>query len=318
VHQSSRATDEDIQALHDAALIQSVWIVGDSISEAEELWRGGYCVGVRVTEPEGGEKAGVEPESEHSIVAEAFHRREGGTLNAPIEAQMLSGETSVDPSGERLDSPATFTYVAPPERDKAGRVLLRTVSRRGIGEAEAFFNTYGGYRLRLTNEYEVTLQLGPGATSSGSGTDVFEGDLDADTLDGVFEASSEGSSVTQLGDITCTKDWVGAQRMRVDGTPTTVDGEPHVLLVFTPAGPPTYTVQEAGGGEFCPFDERNSASGDPILPFNDAFIPDQIPLPVPGPPGEGDPTEYDIPIAGSLEGVFVLAGWHAEWLEPES
>lgn len=316
VHQSSRASDDAVQSLYEFALRASWWIMDDTVAEAEQLWQRGYCVDVRVTEPDGGTKSGVEPDSTHSIVAEAIHRREGGTIDAPIEARMLSGDTSVEPSGERLESPATFTYHAPPERDKTGKVQLRTVSRRGIGEAEASFDTHGGYRLRLTNEYEVTLQIGPGASSSGIGTDVLEGDLDAETLDGVFEARSEGRSTTSLGDIVCTQEWVGTQRLRATGTPTTERGRPEVLMVFTPEGAPDYSVQKNEGGEFCPFDERISASGRPILPFVDSFIIDQHPLPVPGPPREGDPKTYDIPVGGTLDGIFVLAGWHVEWLEP--
>lgn len=317
VHQSSRAPDEAIESLANLAAILSYSLFDDAYRQAENLWRGGTCVEVQVVDPTGGKKSDIEPESPHSIVAEARHKIEGGTLEVTIEARMKSGETSVEPSGQPVDSPATFTYTAPPERDQSGTVHLRTVSRRGIGEVEVRFDTGGGYRLRLTNEYEGSGQFAFGV-SSGSGIDILEGELDAETFDGIFEASSQGSAMQTLGDIAeCTQEWVGTQRLRVTGTPSTQDGKPEVLLVFTPAGAPDYSRKEAEGGDVCGGVERESAGGGEILPFNDAFIIDQIPLPVPGPPGEGDPTEYDMPASGALGGTFVLAGWHVEWLEPE-
>ena len=56
---------------------------------------------------------------------------------------MTEGTTSVTPTGQRVRSPATFTYTAPGEVEEAGFVQLRTVSRRGIAVQEVYFNTHG-------------------------------------------------------------------------------------------------------------------------------------------------------------------------------
>ena len=142
VRRSSDMPSAQMNALQELAFLYVHWLSLEAIEEAENFWRNGYCVEVIVVDPAGGTKEGLLPLSEQPLTAEVRHRRGGDPVVAPIEAWMASGETSVAPSNQRIPSPATFTYTAPPDKDSAGTVGLRTVSKRGIAEAEAFFNTY--------------------------------------------------------------------------------------------------------------------------------------------------------------------------------
>ncbi|MHB0923552.1 MAG: hypothetical protein ACYC6H_04065 [Bellilinea sp.] len=142
VRKSSDMSSTQMSALQELAFLYVHWLSLEAIEEAENFWRNGYCVEVIVVDPAGGKKEGLLPRAEQPLTAEVRHRRGGDPVVAPIEAWMASGETSVAPSNQRIPSPATFTYTAPPDKDSAGTVGLRTVSKRGIAEAEAFFNTY--------------------------------------------------------------------------------------------------------------------------------------------------------------------------------
>lgn len=228
---------------------------------------------------------------------------------------MKSGAQSVSPSGQRLTAPATFTYRAPSKRNEAGRVLLRSVSRRGIGEAEAYFNTFVGYHLRLTLTYEGSIGILDGS-SGGKGVDTFEGPLSQDTLEGTFDATSQGTATALLGDYSCTQTWAGAQKLSVTATAADDGGKPVLDLIFRPASAPRYTVRSASG-DFCTFDDRINTDGEPILPFHDAVIIDQIGLRIPGPPSPYEPRLEHVPVGGQAEGIDVKAEWLVEWLKPE-
>lgn len=173
IHKSSRATDDALSSLADTALNQGTWVLSSALQEVEQLWRSGYCVEVRVLEPEG-DQSDVAPGSEHPIVAQARHRRDRVDIDAPIEAELISGERSVSPSGERLPSPAHFTFTAAPERSSGGRVRLRSVSRRGIGEVEIHFGTGGltAWRVEATRTETWEALADTLITASGTATEV--------------------------------------------------------------------------------------------------------------------------------------------------
>jgi len=63
----------------------------------------------------------------------------------------LSGDTSVDPSGSKVKADATFTYVAPGEKDKSASVALEARSKRGVAKASVDLDTKpGSYKVTGT------------------------------------------------------------------------------------------------------------------------------------------------------------------------
>jgi hypothetical protein len=67
----------------------------------------------------------------------------GGTVRGE-----LTGDASLDPASSKVRADASFTYVAPGERNKEARLKFDARSRRGIATAEVAFNTNGAsYRV---------------------------------------------------------------------------------------------------------------------------------------------------------------------------
>jgi hypothetical protein len=79
----------------------------------------------------------------------------GGTVTAT-----LTGDTSVDPAGSKVKADATFTYVAPGEKDKSASVALEARSKRGVAKASIDFDT-------KPSSYEVsgTMPSAPSGTT---------------------------------------------------------------------------------------------------------------------------------------------------------
>ncbi len=102
--------------------------------EAERFWRDGKCIEVK-TEPGGGE---VDPASTTSVTAKVRQIFEGAELDKPVEAT-LTGVATIDPSGSKVPSPATFTYTAGSKASEVGEVTFKSISNRGIGETSVKF-----------------------------------------------------------------------------------------------------------------------------------------------------------------------------------
>lgn len=127
---------------------------------AQDAWRGGECVEVVVAPPlrSNGEKNRSRPKERTEIEARVRHRFEGAELPLPLEAT-LAGKDRLEP--KRVErAPGRFGYTAGTgERNWGdwGRVDLKTVSRRGIGEASVDFTT----REEWSGSYKVASTSGP-------------------------------------------------------------------------------------------------------------------------------------------------------------
>jgi hypothetical protein len=324
IHRSSRATDDSIEALLVVGILADAFLTLDGMQEAEQLWRNGHCVEITVSDPPNAYKPGVEVDSTHPIAAEVRHRHESATVEALIEASMKSGQVSVEPSGVRRPSPATFTYTAPSKTEDGGTVLLRTVSRRGIAQKDVSFNTFLEYRIRITFTYSASLVLIPGATGGGSGTDVFEGVVLPKTstagashsYEGEIVASSTGSSEQTVAGVTCTQAWTGTQPMDVVAAP---HGSGSLDQTFRAAGGPTFSRHQSGGpGDICSFDDIRASDGRVILPFGTTIIGEQIPLTIDAPPAPGQTATQRLRSDGDLGGMQIRGEWLIEWLAPEN
>ena len=127
------------QMLSDSAkfMATSVYIVA---SAARKFWRSGKCVEV-VVDPKGGS---VGQDSTTTVTAKVRHRFEGGELDKPVEAT-VSGVKSIEPAGQKVPAPATFTYTAGSKQGDTGKVTFKSVSNRGIGETTVTFTVGGSW-----------------------------------------------------------------------------------------------------------------------------------------------------------------------------
>jgi len=66
-----------------------------------------------------------------------------------VEAKMLSGTKTIDPSGQKQKAPATFKYTAG-EAGEKGLVGFDTTSNRGIGHASVTYTVAGGWVVNAT------------------------------------------------------------------------------------------------------------------------------------------------------------------------
>jgi hypothetical protein len=127
------------------------------LQSAQNAWRGGECVEVVVAPPlrSNGEKNRTQPRERKEIEARVRHRIEGRELPLPIDAT-LAGKDQLEPKrAER--APGRFGYTAGPDEQDWGRVDLKTVSRRGIGEASVDFTNRGEW----SGSFKVTSTGGP-------------------------------------------------------------------------------------------------------------------------------------------------------------
>lgn len=107
---------------------------------AELLWTKGYCVAIQVPELESGTKS-VQPNSDTPFTARVHHKFEGVDLQVPVITKLSDGQVSVNPSSSKVQSPASFTYKAPAEKDKSATVHLETRSKRGVATLDIKFKT---------------------------------------------------------------------------------------------------------------------------------------------------------------------------------
>jgi hypothetical protein len=112
------------------------------LTAAQKGWESGRCVSlVPTTSPD--KRSGLEPSSTVTINAPPRSKIDGGPVGGTVTAT-LTGDTSVDPSGSKVKADATFTYVAPSEKDKSASVALEARSKRGVAKASVDFDTKPG------------------------------------------------------------------------------------------------------------------------------------------------------------------------------
>lgn len=126
------------------AMVSLVAIVASSA--ARTFWQSGKCIEV-VVDPSGGS---VDRDSKTSVTAKVRQRFEGAELDKPVEAS-LSGVKLIEPAGQKVPAPATFTYTAGPKEGDTGEVTFKSVSNRGIGETTVTFTVGGGWIIEHTS-----------------------------------------------------------------------------------------------------------------------------------------------------------------------
>lgn len=108
---------------------------------AETAWRSGMCVRVSPSPP----GADVAASSATSVKVKVRQRYDGTELDKPVTASLNSGPKSIEPAGQALPAPATFTYTAGSKDGDSGVVTFKSVSNRGIGQTTTYFKVGGGW-----------------------------------------------------------------------------------------------------------------------------------------------------------------------------
>jgi len=116
------------------------------LKAAKQGYESGRCVAlVPTTSPD--KRSGLEPSSTVTITAPPRSKIDGAPAGGTVTAT-LTGDTSVDPSGSKVKADATFTYVAPGEKDKSASVALEARSKRGVAKATVDLDTKpGSYKV---------------------------------------------------------------------------------------------------------------------------------------------------------------------------
>jgi hypothetical protein len=122
----------------------------------ENAWRSGMCIQVIASPAE----EDVDPDAEVTVTVKVKHKIEGNDLDKPVEAKMSSGPKSIDPSGQKQKSPATFKYKAGPQSGDHGVVSFDSVSNRGIGGASGNYTVGGGWVISGTGTSNENFQSG--------------------------------------------------------------------------------------------------------------------------------------------------------------
>jgi hypothetical protein len=117
--------------------------LGKVAKEAEHFWRSGACIDMQTSR----ESGKVKPNEKIELTVTPIGKFDKGQINKPVEA-VFSGAKSLDPSTPQT-APATFNFVAGPNKDDKGTIDLKQTSKRGIGKKTVVF-TVGSGRLLVT------------------------------------------------------------------------------------------------------------------------------------------------------------------------
>jgi hypothetical protein len=137
-------------------------LVGDTVVKAAKKgWESGRCVVLAPTVSAG--PKGLDPSASVTITAAPRSRMDGGPVGGTVTAELAGGAASVDPTATKVPADATFTYIAPGEKNQTGTVALESRSKRGVGRATIDFDTkQSGY----------TASGGSGVSFSGTVADL--------------------------------------------------------------------------------------------------------------------------------------------------
>ena len=168
-------------------------------AEAKKAWESGRCVQLQPTTSAG--PKGLDPNERVTVSAAPRSRVDGAPTGGSVTATLTAGGASVEPGG-KVKADATFTYVAPGQRNQAGTVVLEARSRRGVGRATIEFDTKAGsYSAEGGGDGGITTgTIGDVAApftllsefDGGSGTYSFSGGMSGTVS---FEGSGGGTTV---------------------------------------------------------------------------------------------------------------------------
>ncbi len=116
---------------------------------ASDVWKGGKCFEVR-PDPKSAE---VDPGSQTPVKVTVYHWVDKADVQLPVRAT-LSGPKQIDPSGQPVTSPTTFTYTAGGP-GTTGTVAFNVVSRRGIASATGTYHVKGNLKVNISGTLKM-------------------------------------------------------------------------------------------------------------------------------------------------------------------
>ena len=123
----------------DLARLTSMMLTDRLLAAAQKGWESGRCVALDpTTDP--AKRTGLAPSTSVQIFAAPRSKVDGTPTKGTVTAT-LAGDTSLDPAGSKVPADATFSYIAPGEKEKSATVSLEARSRRGVARADVAFDT---------------------------------------------------------------------------------------------------------------------------------------------------------------------------------
>ncbi len=267
---SNSLTPESIQMSDDVSLATSLThamvtaaldynTIDQAYIEAQRLWRNGRCV--MVTAPDYGAETALEvgqqtavqhteevdPSSTTVFAADLKHRF-GGTVTAPISADLSGGKETLTPASIS-PPPGDLTYEAPAEDDQTATVVLVSTSKQGIGKLVLEFHTKtSGWT------FNGDTPMGPvrGLKCDGIGG---EWTITGDGILGPLTVTSARTIVIDASTLTGTSDFTETVTSDVSVSTTTVSAAARVVInpdgsvtMSIDAAPTTLTTTNSFGG----------------------------------------------------------------------
>ncbi len=198
------------------------------LAQVEQAIESGRCVKLEPTVSAG--PTGLDPGATVTINAAPRSKIDGEPTKGTVKATLTAGGASVAPAGTKEKADATFTYVAPDEKNKTGTVDLEARSKRGIARATLDFTTAASPPVAMKGNVTFSMM-----GMAGSATfDVTMVPGEDETYTGTAEVQLSGAFSSMA--TTCTAaSWT--ESIDLMGTLTTENDE-QVLVVSTTGDAP--------------------------------------------------------------------------------
>jgi len=102
-------------------------------------WEGGRCVDLKVTS-DPAKRKGVRPSTAFELEAKPRAKEGGATVGGTVTAT-LSGGSSLQPAGGKVEVDAKYGYTGPEKKDESASITFESRSKRGVGKATLEFDT---------------------------------------------------------------------------------------------------------------------------------------------------------------------------------
>jgi hypothetical protein len=108
-------------------------------SGSQSPWESGRCINLQVTSSPA-KRTGLKPSVHFDLEAKPRVKSDGSSAGGTVTA-MLTGGSSLQPSGEKMKADAKYAYVGPEEKQKTASIAFESRSKRGVGKATLKFDT---------------------------------------------------------------------------------------------------------------------------------------------------------------------------------
>lgn len=224
-------------------------------------WRGGKCFEVRVT-PDGGT---VATGSKTQVKVTVYHWVDKADVQLPVKAT-LAGTKAIDPNGQPVNSPTTFTFSAGAP-NSTGDVTYNVTSRRGIASKTSSFKVDGNLNVAINGTLTETASIATYKLKV-SATKI----AISAHADGSLSVNGEVSVTGTVTALFCT----GKINQRIDVIgQVTLAGTPDAPIYRTLLGPGS--VHNLGGTFSCPGLSLSSNQGDFFGQWSGAIGPVDLP-----------------------------------------